>query len=317
MCAQPGIKYYMWQVEVMLHNFEKHGINMNNVHIVFAKNSTEPEGVYRYAEAEALQKRYGAQIFWYEDTRPDIRYISSIRPNVLKQHFKALPELQTATIFYHDCDIIFTKTPDWSKFENDNIWYLSDTNSYINSDYIRSKGDDVYQLMCEIVGIHPLTPIKYNEHSGGAQYILKNVNYKFWDKVENDSQELFEKITSLNDEKIQVDRHTMPGEVLLREPYHPLQIWCADMWAVLWNGWMQGNETKCVPEMNFTWGTDAINRWGENVIYHNAGVINPQSGFYKGLYTQEYPYNKNLVPTSNCSSKYYNEIKEVEKQSVI
>ena len=45
MCAQPGIKYYMWQVEVMLHNFEKHGIDMNNVHILFAQNKSEPEGV--------------------------------------------------------------------------------------------------------------------------------------------------------------------------------------------------------------------------------------------------------------------------------
>jgi len=306
MCAQPGIKYYMWQVEVMLYNFEKHGIDMNNVHIVFAKNSTEPEGIYRYTEAEALQKRYGAQIFWYEDTRPNIRYISSIRPNVFKQHWKAHPELQTETIFYHDCDVIFTKKPDWSKFENDDVWYLSDTNSYINSDYIRSKGDDVYELMCEIVGIHPFTPLKYNEHSGGAQYILKNVNYKFWDKVERDSQDLFEKVTAHEMAKKQAN-----------PSYHELQIWCADMWAVLWNGWMQGNETKCVPEMNFTWGTDPISNWGTNVIYHNAGVVNAQNGFYKGIYQAEYPYNKNLSVLNNCSLKYYEEIKEVEKQSVI
>ena len=306
MCAQPGIKYYMWQVEVMLHNFEKHGIDMSKVHIVFAENKTEPEGIYRYTEAEALKQRYGAQIFWYEDTRPNIRYISSIRPNVLKQHFKANPWLQTEAIFYHDCDIVFTKQPDWSKFENDDVWYLSDTNSYINSDYIRSKGDDVYELMCEIIGIHPLTPIKYNEHSGGAQYILKNVNYKFWDKVERDSQELFEKVTAHERAKKQAN-----------PTHHELQIWCADMWAVLWNGWMQGNDTKCVPEMNFTWGTDAIANWGKNVIYHNAGVVSPQYGFYKGSYLQVYPYNQNLSPANNCSSKYYDEIKETEIDSCI
>jgi len=307
MCAQPGIKYYMWQVEVMLHNFEKHGINMNDVHIVFAENKTEPEGVYRYAEAEALKQRYGAQIFWYEDTRPDIRYISSIRPNVLKQHFKALPQLQTATIFYHDCDIVFTKKPDFSQFENDDIWYLSNTNSYINADYIKSKSEEVYNLMCEIVGLHPSIPVKYNEHSGGAQYILKNINYKFWDKVEHDSQELYYQVSQYEQAKKQANPQ-----------YHELQIWCADMWAVLWNGWLQGNETKCVPELDFSWGTDSQNRWDETTIYHNAGVINSQNGFYKGIYQSEYPYNKNLTITqNNCSAKYYAEIQETEKQTVI
>lgn len=308
MCAQPGIKYYMWQLEVMLHNFEKVGIDMNDVHILLAENKTEAAGIYRYSEAAALQDRYKCKLFWYEDTRPAIHYISSIRPNIIKQHFKALPELQHEVIFYHDCDIVFTKTPDFSQFIDDNIWYLSDTNSYINSTYIRSKSEDVYDLMCEIVGIHPTIPVKYDLHSGGAQYILKNLTYSYWNKVELDSQEIFRKISLHEGGKKQLDPR-----------YHELQVWCADMWAVLWNGWLYGNETKCVPELDFAWATDNISKWNKVQIFHNAGVVNSNTGhFYKGIYQSEPPYNLNLlVNPQTCSHKYYSEILETEKQSVI
>ena len=35
-CVQPRILYYAWQVEVMINNFIKHGINPNNIDIVVA-----------------------------------------------------------------------------------------------------------------------------------------------------------------------------------------------------------------------------------------------------------------------------------------
>jgi hypothetical protein len=298
----------MWQVEVMLHNFEKVGIKMDNVHILFAKNENEPAGIYRYDEAAALQTRYGCKVAWYEDTRPVIHYISSIRPNIIKQHFQAYPELEREVIFYHDCDIVFTKTPDFSQFVNDNVWYLSDTNSYINSTYIKSKGDDVYDLMTEIVGIHPSIPVKNDLNSGGAQYILKNLNYNYWNKVELDSQELFRKV-SLHE----------GGKKQMNPTYHELQIWCADMWAVLWNGWLMGNETKCIPELDFAWATDPIAKWDKVQIFHNAGVVGSNTGhFYKGIHQSEPPYNLNLdINNNTCSYKYYQEIKETEINSCI
>ena len=30
-CVQPAIPYYLWQVEVMINNFYKFGINPNNI----------------------------------------------------------------------------------------------------------------------------------------------------------------------------------------------------------------------------------------------------------------------------------------------
>jgi len=310
-CAQPRLVYYAWQVEVMINNFIKRGINPNNIDIVVAWNpnddTSKPETIEMWNK---LSSHYNTvRFFFYQDTREQpIRYISSIRPNVLKQHFKAHPELQYESIFYHDCDIAFTKNPDFSKFLDDDIWYLSDTNSYINYDYIISKGQDVYDKMCEIVKMPKMIPKLMNENSGGAQYILKNIDWKFWDKVELDSEKLYYEITQLNIQKKAAD-----------PSHHELQIWCADMWAVLWNGWIKGNETEVVKEMDFCWGTDSINRWEETTIYHNAGVTCTCGGkFYKASYRESLPYNLSLrTSDDNCSHLYYQEIKEVETKTCL
>jgi hypothetical protein len=156
--------------------------------------------------------------------------------------------------------------------------------------------------MCEIVNIDPLIPQLMNSNSGGAQYIMKNIDEAFWEKVETDSEQLHHQITQLNNEKKAAD-----------PTYHELQIWCADMWAVLWGGWLRGNETKVVPELDFSWGTDGVDRWDQTSIYHNAGITcacNKQ--FYKGMYMDVLPYDikiENFNETKNC----YNYVKEIIK----
>ena len=65
------------------------------------------------------------------------------------------------------------------------------------------------------------------------------------------------------------------------------QSWCADMWALLWQLWKREQETKIVPELEFAWGTDSINKLNSCSIYHNAGVVSDDMGypaFYKGKY---------------------------------
>jgi hypothetical protein len=308
-CVQPRLIYYAWQVEVMINNFLKNGINPNNIDICVAWNPGDETSSARTVETwEKLSNHYrSVRFFFYQDTRiQPIKYISSIRPNILKQHFKNNPQLKDEAIFYHDCDMIFTKQNDWSKFLHDNIWYLSDTNSYINHTYITSKGEDVYNLMCEIVGMNPLIPKLMNSNSGGAQYILKNVDHLFWEKVEIDCEELYFRVNELNNEK----KKQIPN-------YHELQIWCADMWSVLWNGWLRGNETKVVTEMDFSWATDSETRFYETNIFHNAGVVSANDGkFYKADFRESLPYNVDLDITEGTASYiYFQEIQETAKKS--
>jgi hypothetical protein len=304
--AQPAIPYYTWQVEVMLNNFMEMGINLNNVDIVCWKK----DGIIPEAWSK-LANNYAARFFFYDDTRITKDYISSIRPNILKQHWLANPELRYETIFYHDCDIIFTKPiNEWITEDmiNDDKWYGSDTRWYIGHDYILSKGNDVLTLMCDIVGIGKDVIKKNEKNSIGAQYIMKNLTYYYWDRVEKESELLFKDVNVLNNKKKAKD-----------PTHHELQIWCADMWAVLWNGWKMGYETICNPNMDFSWATSAEEDYLKMNIFHNAGITGSDSGkFYKAHYMDKLPYNENLQITPNTASWYYwNEIQKTAKKSVL
>lgn len=303
LCAQPASIYYAWQIEVLLNNFIDTGINLNNVDIVCWKvNGVVP------VEYTNLADNYSARFFFYDDTRETRHYISSIRPNILKQHFKALPELENEAIFYHDCDIVFTKPINWQQFLEDDKWYGSDTRWYIGHDYIISKGEDILDKMCEIVNIDK-DLIKDNElNSIGAQYLMKNINCNFWESVEIDCERLFNEITQINNQKKSEDPR-----------YHELQIWCADMWAVLWNGWKLGKETICHPDLEFAWATSTEDDWNRLNIFHNAGVTGTEGGlFYKALYINSLPYNEPLeIKEGTASKKYWEIIQKTAKKTVL
>lgn len=299
-CAQPAIIYYAWQLEVMIHNFKKNGIRGEQIHIVLGT-------VKEYNELfwNNFKEKYpDVLITIYPDNRINPKYIPSLRPHVLKQHFESHPYLQTSAVFYHDCDMLFTGPVDWEKFINDDTWYVSYTASYLGAMYVKSKGLNIFEEMCNIIGIDPLLVEKEEENSGGAQYIMKNVTPEFWDKVERDSEAL----TDYFNKKV-VEYHRIPN-------YHPIQSWTADMWAILWNGWLFGNKIKTVPEMWFCWPTDDIKRWDTTQIFHNAGVVDNMQGlFQKAMFRLGYPINLNLddFDKNKCSYNYVLEIKETLK----
>jgi hypothetical protein len=305
-CAQPASDYYSWQVEVMLHNFIEQGINLNYVDLIckVQNNQVPPHW-------DRLRRNYAARFFFYNDTRITRHYISSVRPNILKQHWQANPHLVNEAIFYHDCDIIFTKPiKQWitNAMLSDQRWYGSDCRWYIAHSYILGKGQDVIDKMCEIMNM-PESMIKDNELNAiGAQYLMKNVDADYWAQVERDCEELFYHVTALNQRKKAAD-----------PSHHELQIWCADMWAVLWGAWRKGYETECHPNFNFSWGTGSAQDFHNNNIFHNAGVVNnQQQRFYKADYMTRLPYDDELeIIQDSASWHYWQLIKRVGRSSVL
>ena len=323
MCAQPCIPYYAWQIEVMLTNFRDCGITEEfAVHCLFAYNKAESDWQDKVDGIKLLEDKFGgvAKFYYYEDSRvypsdvvnAGLNYISSIRPNIIKQHLKAFPDLSKEAIFYHDCDIVFTKFPDflYEHNEDDTNWYVSDTIGYIGHDYIVSKGERVLDKMCEIVGINKAEVKLRQNQSGGAQYLLKGVDWVFFDKVERDCERLFREITLLNREIAEEWRISNPS----KPPYHELQIWCSDMWAVLWNGWMRGYTTNVLKELDFCWATDNASRWHETYIFHNAGVTGSHTNlFNKDRFKSKLPYDEtgDEINKNSASYKYFSIIKQI------
>ena len=290
-CCQPAISYYTWQVEVVIQNFKRMGVNPNYIDIVCAIENNVIPDVWR-----KLMLHYNSvRFFFYNDTRTDKRYIPSIYFNLMKQHVAARPEIQNDVLFLHDSDIILTKTPNFQDMINDDNWYLSDTNSYINYDYIQSKGNGIYDKMCEIIGINKLIPKLMNMNSGGAQYIVKNTTFEFWDKVENDSHKLYEYFCSV--EHLHVKKNEFD---------YPIQKWTAGMWSLLWNAWLAGHETIVDKRMGFCWSTDKIENVEKYSILHNSGAIPGVNDlFIKSDFISELPYGKDLNVNKDYASYYY------------
>lgn len=293
-CAQPATLYYGWQLDTMLYSFRDIGIDLNNVHIVCSfKTPIDP---YFFV----LEKKYEAKFFYYQDTREQPKYISSIRPHILAKHFEQNNYLENTPIFYHDCDIVLARPLSLDKYLNDNINYLSDTISYIGHDYIVSKGKEVLSLMSHIIGICSCKVRANQENSGGAQYLLKNITADFWETVEEDSENLFYGLTEYN----KVKKQKEPG-------YHELQIWCADMWALLWNLWKEHKPTKIIKELDFVWPNEPYESIQTKSIIHNAGVVNNENKmFYKRDYVSKLPNLNLYIDENKASYFYYNTVRK-------
>jgi hypothetical protein len=286
--CQPDDTYYTWQVHLWLESLRKLGHSDKAIVLVFTPKSRKKNDKWKqivdlYPEAEFV-------FYNDEDSVSDLLgiYIPILRPYVLWRYFKDHPEMSAKAVFYCDSDILFTEKFDIQQFIDDEINYLSDANSYINATYFDSKVKDVLPTKLEeyktrdilaeiasVVGISREIAEENNEHSGGAQYLLKNVDAHFWSKVMNDCILIRTYLQKVNRE-------------FFENESKGFQSWCADMWAVLWNLWLRNQQTKVIPELAFAWAPDPITKLDTHTILHNAGITGPFMGnvpyFYKGAY---------------------------------
>tara|TARA_B110000459_G_C16608047_1_gene494624 strand:- start:548 stop:1474 length:927 start_codon:yes stop_codon:yes gene_type:complete len=302
--CQPEIKYFAWQLDVMLFSFENVGINLSDVHILcsIADDRNNETLCFSY-----LEKKYpGVVVHRYKDDRPDKTYIPSIKHQLLYKHYDKYPDLKHESVFFHDSDIVFTKNPELEKYESDDIWYLSDTVSYIGYDYILSKGRDTLETMLITAGIEESLVSSNQENSGGAQYIIKNVDAEFWKECRDMGVRIYKMMDVYEKAKARNDPE-----------YHKLQVWTAEMWATIWNAWKHGIQTKVDKGLDFCWATCNISKWDECSIYHNAGVVDSTSGmFYKGQYINVSPFDADLdLDKNRCSILYYKTLKEANRKN--
>jgi hypothetical protein len=283
----PSDIYYTWQVHLWLESLKEIGHSDKAISVIFT-----PKGRENRAKWKQIEDLYPEAEFHYYTDEDNLNrligiYIPVLRPYVLWKYFKENPRRSADAIFYCDSDILFTKDFNVDQFLEDDVNYLSDTNSYINAKYFDSKIKDVLPEKLEeyktrdilgeiasIIGISREICEANNENSGGAQYLLKNVDAYFWSKVMNDCILIRTYLQKVNRE-------------FFKDENSGFQSWCADMWAVLWNIWLREQETKVVDELAFAWATDPIIKLDTHTILHNAGITNTMMGhpcFYKGKY---------------------------------
>lgn len=288
-CAQPDDTYYTWQVHLWIESLRKIGHSDKAIVLIFIpsfrnKNEKWQKIIDLYPEAEFV---------FYKDEENSVSkllgtYIPVLRPYCLMRYFDDNPNMHDHAVFYCDSDVVFTDNFNVDKFIDDDINYLSDTNSYINASYFDSKVNDVLphkleaykekdilEELAQKVGISREIAEQNNNNSGGAQYLLKNINSEYWSRVLTSCIIIRTYLQDVNKEFFENENKGY-------------QSWCADMWAVLWNLWRNNAETKNIPELEFSWSSDPIEKLQRTGILHNAGIVDKHSmgypAFYKGTY---------------------------------
>lgn len=280
--------YFTWQCHLWLESLKEIKQSENAIVIVFVPLDRQPDDKWKeisslYPEAEFNYIKDDGSV------DPLLKYyIPILRPYCMREYCRLHPEISDDAVLYCDCDVLFMPGFDVSHLLDDDIVYGSNTNSYISASYFDSKIKDVlitkvleYKRIdvldesAKIIGIDRATCEKYNTESIGTQYLLKNTNAEFWDNVFNKCIPL---ITYLGD----INKRYFANE------NKGFQKWTSDMWAVLWEIWRRGQDTKVVKEMDFAWATDKVEKLENYKILHNAGVtadyMNNVPYFFKGKY---------------------------------
>jgi hypothetical protein len=324
----PDDTYFSWQVHLWIESLREIGQSDKAIVLLYVPQNRTQNPKWQ----QIIDLYPEAEFHFYKDEEGELNpylgiYIPILRPWTAWKHFKLHPELNDKAIFYCDSDILFMKDFNLDKFLEDDVCYLSDTNSYINANYFKSKERDVLPNKLEeyktrdvlaevmsLVGVEKNVAIENNEHSGGAQYLLKNIDSAFWNKVMNDSMLIRTYLQGVNKEFFENENKGY-------------QSWCADMWAVLWALWFRDKTVRVVPELNFTWSTDPISKIKTHAILHNAGIVSVKQGIWPAFYKGKYhsggdPTNdshlENVLSNEEtqkyCNWYYANKLKELKNK---
>jgi hypothetical protein len=179
--------------------------------------------------------------------------------------------------------------------------YVSDCSSYLNLDYLEKKGIGLAEAMAKEIFVPYSTIVERDLGAGGAQYVFDSVSWKTWKKAYLNSIKLFD---FLNGNKDTFER---------KKEENCVQVWCAEMWGVLWSLWDDGHITKIDKDMNFLFATDDSRLINDYKIIHNAGVMGGDSElFNKGDFLKRSPKNhEQEVDGTKVSSLYYSYLKKV------
>lgn len=332
--AQPDDVAFSWQIELFIESVRDAGYTEQIQVLLYVPSGRISHGPCpRFKMLEHRYRNSNVRFFWYPDTANLLdfgirqsNYPPLLRPHILKKHFHKHPKLQDCAIFYHDSDIIFSKKVDLTPFISDDTCYLSATGGYLGVKYFDDKREkalpgraqayqdaDVLNLCAEQIGISRHICEINDQAVGGAQYLLKNIDHRFWEDVEIGAYKLRRLLA-----------HELHGinEQFFASEDDGIQSWCADMWSLLWNLWKRGTKTATPASLNFCWATDPIKKWAETAIYHDAGLsesnkhylFNKKDPAY--LYGAKLPYNSDQshVSDKHCSHQYVQYIEKITQK---
>jgi len=288
--AQPDEFYFLWQLQLQLFNFHQLKIEPDRIHVLIGYNADKGLSTpFKQFISENKQARF----FCYSDRRSAKKYLHSICPHIIANHFRDHPELEEEVIFYHDSDVLLRALPNFKDLIHDDVWYVSNTSFYLDSDYIKSRaGEDIFHSMCAVIGISPDVVEVNDKDAGGAQYLIKNCPKGFWEKVEADGEAVYGLLEGHNRKN---------GYCGMGASVRKIQSWCAGMWAIWWNALSAGRSFRIHPELDFCWVDSPVAEFEKCNILHYTGWVDKANTrtFRKSNYVYYPPFNEHLSGLDN------------------
>ena len=297
--SQPDIAYFWWQNLVQFCNLESIGqLKHHRAIFLYNKNIGPSKWITEF------QREFPTNVFIYENRKASTHYLPQQKLHGFVNYFEEFPHHQRQDIFVFDSDLIFREPIDFSVFKETNTIHGSDTNSYLNYDYIMQKGEPMLEAMCEAGGVSKEVVKENNLNCPGAQLYYKEVPHllDYFRRAELSCIDLYD---------------AMVNHPTYQEPDVPIQAWTAEMWMVLWEAWIRGTKTKVDKELEFSWATNTLKEWELSKMLHMAGLTeeNSKNKFMKSRYLNGFPFHdKHDLNESTITRKYVEVFDEIKKQ---
>ena len=313
--AVSNVKNQLWMLELLFESFREYNYKYP-IHLLIYKTTEKEEWLHEWKDLNELYPE--VQFFYYSDNGSLIGLLRSYhnlhRFYSLREHFKQNPNLEA--ILYFDSDIILTKELNVDDILENDINYGADINSYNNWEYFVSKRNRVRSERIQEWDIaKPLNQIwsefnleeetikSFNENTAGVPFLLKGLNWQFWDRCLENTVPLKKKFDALNQWFIE-------GNTQQERADNGYQSFCSDMWIILWLLWSDNKKTKIDHRLNFAWATSNIENVEVTSHIHMAGIPNQEYKFEgKGVAFFKGKYSKgNISPFDNSEEEYLNSI---------
>lgn len=297
----PDSPYYLWQMLVQIMNFREVGYEQDTTYLICYFNGKPSETLKKIVEHRSMKCKF----VLIHDERPKEYhpYGATMKPYLVKRFMEQYPNQQNEVFFYTDPDVVFTRKMELDKYMIGDTWYLSDTRSYLDSSYIKSKGTGLFNELCSIAGVSPRMVERNDANTGGAQWIIKDGSPDMWKMIMDKSFELWDYMR-----KTEGFYHPKGHE-------YPIQTWVGEMLATIWIPWRNGIRTKVDKGLDFAWGNHNIKSWDKFGILHNAGVAKENGKDFCKVTWQSSPFKKNIpVSPDSIGSKYVDLIRKTEQE---
>ena len=282
--------YLLWQQEVQIQNFRKHGV-LEQLTVVVLYGGEQPSS---YAQNVAKLCR----TYFFKNEQSDQHYPASNKPYGVARLLEVLPEYAARGFVLMDSDMILTAPLELNRIRQQQGIHFALSGDPMNLGFV---GKNLLELdrALGVVRVSRETLLNYDHIVGAVPLWVQGISSELAHKIARDAVALH----------LEFGRQAALGATI--------EVWTAEMYAWNWNLYAAGLSVFNALELDSMWAWEPLSSIGDRKIIHAAGVFKPESGhFCKLLYHDASPLEYRdfdyITRQDCCSWLYYQALLETQ-----